>query len=117
MVADGRLPPVSVAHPHVEVREDQLGGSPLVRGTSVPVRRLWAWHRKGVTIETLVKRYPALGPARVLCALAFAYDNQELLAADLERERRLLDAEAEKVPGAMEQTRLPFGGGGSGRGD
>lgn len=85
------LPVVAVHHPHVEVRLDIYAGSPVVRSSKVPVRRLWAWHRKGVTIETLVKRYPALGPARVLDALSFAYDNQELLEADLERERALLD--------------------------
>lgn len=103
------LPPVRVHHPHVDVRDDCLSGSPVVRGTRVPVRRLWAWHRRGVTVETLVKRYPALGPARVLGALSFAYDNQELMAADLAREQAMLDAEeAEKVPGAMEQTKLPF---------
>ena len=105
------LPPIRVHHPHVEARPDLLGGSPVVRGTKVPVRRLWAWHRKGVTVETLVKRYPALGPAKVLCALAFAYDNEATVEADLERERQLLGAEAEKVPGAMAQTRLPFGPG------
>ncbi len=109
-----RLPPVRVHYPHVDVREDRLFGSPVVRGSSVPVRRLWAWHRKGVTIETLVKRYPSLGPARVLCALAFAYDNEDVVTADLDRERRLLDdaghdvVDVEQVPGAMEQTRLPF---------
>ncbi len=102
------LPPVRVHHPHVEVRDDLMAGSPVVRGTKVPVRRLWAWHRKGVTVETLVKRYPSIGPAKVLCALAFAYDNEPLLVADLEREQALLDAEAEKVPGAMAQTQLPF---------
>jgi uncharacterized protein (DUF433 family) len=102
------LPLVRVHHPHVEARSDLLAGSPVVRGSKVPVRRLWAWHRRGVSVETLVKRYPALGPARVLCALAFAYDNQDLVEADLARERALLEAEAEKVPGAMEQTRLPF---------
>ncbi len=103
------LPPVMVSHPHVEVRDDLLAGSPVVRGTRVPVRRLWAWHRKGVSVETLIKRYPTLGPARVLGALSFAYDNQELLAADLAREARLLnEEEAEKVPGAMQQADLPF---------
>jgi uncharacterized protein (DUF433 family) len=104
------LPPVAIPHPHVEVRDELMNGSPIVRGTKVPVRRLWAWHRKGVSVETLVKRYPALGPARVLGALSFAYDNQELMAADLAREQAMLDAEAEKVPGAMAQTRLPFSG-------
>jgi uncharacterized protein (DUF433 family) len=103
------LPRALVQYPHVEARDDLLAGSPVVRGTRVPVRRLWAWHRKGVTVETLIKRYPALGPAKVLCALAFAYDNQELMAADLAREAKMLEhEEAEKVPGAMEQTKLPF---------
>ena len=111
VVPDDVLPPVAISHPHVEVRADLLSGSPVVRGTRVPVRRLWAWHRKGVTVETLVKRYPTLGPSRVLGALSFAYDNQELMAADLAREARMLDAEdAEKVPGAMQQTTLEFPG-------
>jgi hypothetical protein len=80
-----------------------------VKGTKVPVRRLWAWHRKGVSVETLVKRYPSLGWAKVLGALAFAYDNQELVEADLEREAALMEAtEAEKVPGRMLQEALPF---------
>lgn len=104
----GRLPFVVVPHPHVEVRDDLLAGSPVLRGTRVPVRRLWAWHRKGVSVETLVKRYPSLGWAKVLGGLAFAYDNQDLVEADLERERALLEAEPERVPGRMDQTTLPF---------
>ena len=75
--------------PHVELSE-KMGGSPCVVGTRVPVRRLWQWHRKGVSVETLVNRYPSLGWARVLGALAFAYDNEDLIEADLTRERTLL---------------------------
>jgi uncharacterized protein (DUF433 family) len=103
-----RLPPVAIPYPHVEVRDDLLGGSPVLRGSRVPVRRLWAWHRKGVSVETLVKRYPALGWAKVLAGLAFAYDNEVLIEADLDRERALLEAEPERVPGKMDQTALPF---------
>jgi len=94
------LPPVTTEHPHVEVSAE-LHGSPVVRGTKVPVRRLWAWHRRGTTIETLLKRYPQLGAARVLDALAFAYDNQDLMQADLEREHELL-------PPDPTQGKLPF---------
>lgn len=97
------LPPVRVAHPHVELRSDILSGSPIVRTSRVPVRRLWAWHRRGISVETLLKRYPKLGPARVLDALAFAYDNMELVEADLQRERELL---ANDEVGA--QQALPF---------
>jgi len=102
------LPPVRVAHPHVDVRADLLDGSPCVRGSRVPVRRLWSWHRRGVSVETLLKRYPSLGPARVLDALAFAYDNPDVVEADLSREQALLGPQADAVPGAMNQERLPF---------
>jgi uncharacterized protein (DUF433 family) len=102
------LPPVRVAHPHVDVKDEVLGGSPCVQGSRVPVRRLWSWHRKGASVETLLKRYPSLGPARVLDALAFAYDNPELMAADLAREEALLGPKADAVPGAMNQEQLPF---------
>jgi uncharacterized protein (DUF433 family) len=103
------LPPVRVPHPHIVVRAELLAGSPVVEGTRVPVRRLWAWHRRGVSVETLFKRYPQLGPAKILDALAFAYDNAELVEADLSRERALLGPQADEVPGHMNQERLPFG--------
>lgn len=107
------LPPARVSHPHVEQRPDQMNGSPVVAGSRVPVRRLWAWFRRGVTVETLLKRYPQLGPAKVLDALSFAYDNPDVIEADLARERALLpttEASADAVPGAMSQTKLPFRG-------
>jgi uncharacterized protein (DUF433 family) len=111
------LPLVRVPHPHVEIDEV---GSPVVRGSRVPVRRLFAWHRQGTTVETLLRRYPQLGPARVLDALSFAHDNIELVAADLEREKGLLERESGTVPEAPKtskeraaeakarQTKLPF---------
>jgi uncharacterized protein (DUF433 family) len=84
------LPSVLVPHPHVTVDPLVMGGSPLVRGTRVPVRRLWAWHQRGLPVATIVARYSMLGPARVLDALSFAYDNKDLIEADLARERGLL---------------------------
>ena len=110
-------PPIRVAHPHVVMGDD---GSPIVAGTRVPVRRLFAWHRQGTAVETLLKRYPQLGPSRVLDALAFAYDNLELVMHDLDRERSLLEREQKEAPEAPKskkdlegearrrQTKLPF---------
>lgn len=88
------LPPVSVPHPHVVVSPDVLGGSPVVEGTRVAVRRLWLWHIRGVTVATLVARYPTLGPAKILSALAFAYDNLPLIEADCEKELALIRGSA-----------------------
>jgi uncharacterized protein (DUF433 family) len=81
------LPAIRIHHPHIAVDHT---GTPIIEGTRVPVRRIWAWHRKGVTVETLLRRYPSLKPSQVITALAFAYDNQDLIAADLAREEELL---------------------------
>lgn len=104
------LPRVLVPHPHVRVDSLTLAGSPHVMGSRVPVRRLWAWHRGGTAIETLFRRYPNLGPAKVLDALAFAYDNIEIIQADLDREQALLDSQGKSDPNARpaNQLALPF---------
>src|SRR5262245_613530 len=109
-MAEPPLPRARVPHPHVRVDAAVLGGSPHVNGSRVPVRRLWAWHRGGAAVETLVKRYPNLGPARILDALAFAYDNQDLIEADLEREQSLFAAGGGSIIGArpLSQLALPF---------
>jgi uncharacterized protein (DUF433 family) len=106
------LPMILVPHPHVRVDANVLGGSPYVVGSRVPVRRLWAFYRKGVTLDTLLRRFPRLGPAKILDALAFAYDNEEVILADIQREEQLLDRvesseKAAKNPPAK-QMRLPF---------
>jgi uncharacterized protein (DUF433 family) len=107
------LPIVLVPHPHVRVDPKVLGGSPHVIGSRVPVRRLWAFYRSGTPIETLVRRFPQLGPAKIFDALAFAFDNEEVVEADLERERALLEKTStprrEKAASSA-QMALPFGG-------
>ena len=106
------LPMVLVPHPHVRVDANVLGGSPYVVGSRVPVRRLWAFYRKGIPIDTLLRRFPRLGAAKIFDALAFGYDNEEVMLADIRREEQLLDrVESGKqgdaaVPGR--QMDLPF---------
>ena len=104
------LPRVLVPHPHVRCDSRLLGGSPHVEGSRVPVRRLWAWHRSGVSIDQLLKRYPRLGPARVLDALSFAYDNRDVVEADLAREMAAFEAAGQKPLGIrpMEQQAFSF---------
>ena len=92
------LPKVKIPHPHVLIDEAISEGSPTVEGSRVPVRRLFSWHRQGTTVETLLRRYPQLGPARILDALAFAYDHLELITADLIREREALAKEQATLP-------------------
>lgn len=104
------LPRILVAHPHVRSDAHILSGSPHVVGSRVPVRRLWAWHRGGTTVEKLMRRYPQLGPAKVLDALAFAYDNVDLMQADLDREQKLFEERGGPTEFArpLAQLALPF---------
>jgi uncharacterized protein (DUF433 family) len=104
------LPRVKVPHPHVRCDLAVLAGSPHVEGSKVPVRRLWSWHKSGTAIETLLKRYPQLGPAKVLDALSFAYDNQDVIEADLEREEKILSDRDPKPDRPQSQMALPFVG-------
>lgn len=107
------LPVVLVPHPHVRVEPHVLAGSPYVVGSRVPVRRLYAFYRTGVSVDRILKRYPQLGPAKVFDALAFALDNLEVVEADIAREEEIL-ARAGQKPSRRshnaEQIELPFAG-------
>jgi len=77
----------------------------------VPVRRLWAFYQSGVTVETLLKRFPQLVAAQVFDALAFALDNEEVMEADVARENDMLKRMGQRPPArptGPEQIELPF---------
>jgi len=106
------LPIVLVPHPHVRVDPKVMGGSPHVAGSRVLVRRLFAFYRSGARIETILRRYPQLEPAKVFDALAFALDNPEVIEADLDHEREMLERTGVRPSGQSSvstQVELPFG--------
>lgn len=78
---------VVVHHPHVSVSTD---GTAFVRGSRVPVLRLWKWYKNSTLIERICKRYPQINRAQILDALSFALDNEELMEALQKREENLL---------------------------
>lgn len=95
----------------MRVDKNVLGGSPYIIGSRVPVRRVWAFYRNGANVDTILKRFPQLGAGKVFDALAFAFDNVEVMEADLERENRLLKGTADRPKGkAARQMQLPFDG-------
>lgn len=111
-MAEQPLPRVRVPHPHVRCEIRILNGSPHVEGSRVPVRRLWLWYRGGASVETLVKRYPQLGPGRIPRRPAFAYDNLDVIESDVDRERDMLEKKGKPPVGIrpFQQMALPFDG-------
>ena len=71
---------VPSGRPYVVLEE----GVPYVEGSRVTVRRLWLWHQRGVPVDTIIARYPQLGPARILSALSYAYDHRLLVEREPE---------------------------------
>ncbi len=105
------LPVVLIPHPHVRVDQAILAGSPHVSGSRVPVRRIFGFYRDGTKIETIMRRFPQLGAACILDAIAFALDNPEVIEADDAREAALLSsagAKSAKNSRADNQMALPF---------
>jgi uncharacterized protein (DUF433 family) len=102
------LPIVLVPHPHVRVDKTVLGGSPYVDGSRVPVRRLWGFYRSGAGVETLIRRFPKLGAAKIFDALAFAWDNQEVIEADIARENVLLEKDGARPGSSKQSTQMAF---------
>lgn len=78
-----RTPEVRFAHPHVLF--DERMRAFVVGGTRLPVRRLFLWQKQGTSIEVLHRRYPHIGWAKLLDALSFAYDNEDLIRDELDR--------------------------------
>lgn len=62
-------------YPHVVYAD----GRWYVEGSKVPAKRIFDAHCNGIEFERLFKRYPTLGPAKVLTAVAFCYDNLDAL--------------------------------------
>lgn len=82
-------------HPHVEY--DSVLGYHVVKGTSFRAARLFAWYKQGTTVETLLRRYPRLGPARIFGTLAWAHDNHDIVTREIITERDAITKEQQKA--------------------
>ena len=66
---------------NIEQDPARCGGQPVVVGTRVRVATVLTCYRLGMGVEEIVQQYPALKPADVHDALAYAYDNLEEIEA------------------------------------
>jgi uncharacterized protein (DUF433 family) len=90
----------------VAVDADVLDGKPHVAGSHIPVALIWRALRAGIPLESILKRYAELGPAKIHAALAFAYDNRALLELDMAHDEETLRAraiEAQKTEAARRE--------------
>ena len=68
---------------NIERDATRCGEQPVVAGTRIRVCTILASYRQGMSVEEIVQQYPALRPADVHDALAYAYDHIDEIEADL----------------------------------
>jgi uncharacterized protein (DUF433 family) len=65
-----------VVHPYVERRPGVHGGRSVIKGTRFPVSSIVLNHRRGLTVEEILREFPQLTPAEVYDALSYYYDHR-----------------------------------------
>ena len=98
---------VKIRHPYVIRKRGVQGGSPIIRGTRIPVSTIIIHYKQGKDVDEILELYPELTPAQVHDALSYYHDHQE----EMEKEVALLQDEARW------QRRYPPGTGRPAKGD
>ncbi|MBC8870235.1 MAG: DUF433 domain-containing protein [Planctomycetes bacterium] len=77
--------PIEVIHPHVERRSGIQGGRPVIKGTRFPVSSIVQNHRRGLSVDEILREFPHLQPAQVYDALSYYYDHREQIDREIEK--------------------------------
>jgi uncharacterized protein (DUF433 family) len=68
---------------NIEQDPARCGGQAVVGGTRIRVAIILGCYRQGMGVEEIIQQYPALKPADVHDALAYAYDHIDEIEAAL----------------------------------
>ena len=69
---------------HIEIRSDKCGGKPCIAGTRIRVWDIYVLHeRLGKTPDEILADYPELSLADVHAALAYYFDHQAEIDAQM----------------------------------
>ena len=75
------------SHPYVERRRGVCGGRPVVKGTRFPVSSIAIQYQRGLSAEDILRDYSQLSPPQVYGALAYYFDHQTEIEAEVARIR------------------------------
>jgi uncharacterized protein (DUF433 family) len=72
-----------VVHPYVERRPEVQGGRPVIKGSRFPVSSIVLNHRRGLSVDEILREFAQLTPAEVYDALSYYYDHQSEIDAEI----------------------------------
>jgi len=74
---------VKVRHPYVTRKRGIQGGSPIIKGTRIPVSIILIYYKQGKDVDEILELYPQLTPAQVHDALSYYHDHQEKMEKEI----------------------------------
>jgi len=74
-------------HPYIERKRGVCGGRPVIKGTRFPVSSVAIHYCRGLTAEDILRDFPQLTPTQVYGALAYYFDHQKEIDAEIEQLR------------------------------
>jgi uncharacterized protein (DUF433 family) len=76
---------------HIETTSGVCGGKPRVRGTRIKVSEIaWRHVHDGQSADAILEAFPHLGLAQVHAALAYYFDHQDEVEAELHSEAQVI---------------------------
>ncbi len=77
------LPAQKLHYPYITSSPKIAHGAPIVDGTRVTVRTIAGYYQMGMDVDEILATLSHLFPAQVHSALAYYFDNQDEIDADL----------------------------------
>jgi uncharacterized protein (DUF433 family) len=87
-----------VTHPYVTREPGVQGGRPVIKATRFPVSSIVQNHRRGLSVDEILREFPHLTPAQVYDALSYYYDHQEAVDREIAELRDIEAAQRQYPP-------------------
>jgi uncharacterized protein (DUF433 family) len=71
------------SYPYIVSNPEIAGGAPIVEGTRITVRTIAGYYQMGQNVDEILAALPHLTPAQIHSALAYYFDHQAEVDADL----------------------------------
>ncbi len=76
-------PAQKLQYAHITSNPEIAHGAPLIEGTRIKVRTIAGYYQMGMDVDDILATLPHLLPAQVHSALAYYFDHQDEIDADL----------------------------------
>lgn len=89
---------------HIVSTRDTCGGAPRIAGSRIRVKDVVIWHiHQGMSLDEIVAKWPHLTLADAHAALAYYYDHQDEIEAELEADGAWYEEMKAKTPSLVQE--------------